>query len=120
MKTLQLIHKEKTKECFEIIKTAIVEDKELKKFRIGKDTLLENLPEKVMNEFLDFLGTDEQFRSLMLHMIKSGTLVINCWDDEDNGSSSINTEKNRIKPSAKNKFNWDGFFDEPPSDDMPF
>ena len=35
-----------------------VEDKEFKKYRIDQDTLLHELPEAVVNEFLDFLGTD--------------------------------------------------------------
>lgn len=81
MKKLQLIHKEKDKECLEILKSTIIEDKELIKYRIDKDTLLQNLPEQIVNEFLDFLGTDERHRSLMLSMIKNGTLVMNCWED---------------------------------------
>ncbi|MCK3683983.1 hypothetical protein [Maribellus sp. YY47] len=83
MKKFQLIHQEKDEQCFEILKSCIVEDKKLKEYRIDKDTLLENLPESIVNKFLDFLGTDRQFRTLMLHMIKSGTLVISCWDDEE-------------------------------------
>ena len=31
--------------------------------------LLQNLPEKVVNELLDFLGTNYQHRGLMLYMI---------------------------------------------------
>lgn len=83
MKNLQLIHKEKNEECMEILKSTIVEDHQLKKYRIDKNTLLQNLPEKIVNKFLDFLGTDERHRSLMLYMIKKGSLVINCWEDED-------------------------------------
>jgi hypothetical protein len=79
---IDLIHKEKNEECFEILKSTIVEDKELKKYRIDKDTLLQNLPEKIVNEFLDFLGTDEKHRSLMLYMIKNGSMVVKCWEDE--------------------------------------
>lgn len=82
MKKINLIHKEKDEQCFEILKTCIVEDKKLKEYRIDKDTLLENLPESIVNEFLDFLGTDDQFRSLMLYMIKKGSLVVKCWDDD--------------------------------------
>lgn len=81
MKKLQLIHKEKNEECLEILKSIIIEDKELIKYRIDKDTLFQNLPEQIVNEFLDFLGTDERHRSLMLSMIKNGTLVVNCWED---------------------------------------
>jgi len=44
--------------------------KRLKKYRIDKDTLLHELPENVINEFLDFLGTDKQHRNLMLYLIK--------------------------------------------------
>ena len=80
---LQLIHKEKNEECLEILKTTIVEDKELKEFRIDKDTLLQNLPEKIVNEFLDWLGTEKQHRDLMLYLIKSGSLVMNCEEDEE-------------------------------------
>ncbi len=54
MKRINLIHKEKNEECFEILKSTIVEDKVLKKYKIDKDTLLKNLPEEVVNEFLDF------------------------------------------------------------------
>lgn len=82
MKKLQLIHKEQNEECFEILKSTIIEDKELKKYTIDKDTLLQNLPEKVVNEFLDFLGAEEQYRDLMLYMIKKGSLVITCEDEE--------------------------------------
>uniref|UniRef100_UPI003217B60B hypothetical protein n=1 Tax=uncultured Draconibacterium sp. TaxID=1573823 RepID=UPI003217B60B len=82
MKQLQLIHQEPDENCFEVLKTCIVEDKELKKYRIDKDTLLQKLPGKVVNEFLDFLGTDEQHRSLMLYMIIKGSLVVNCWEDD--------------------------------------
>ncbi len=80
-KTINIIHQEPNEECFEILKSTIIEDKELKKYTIDKDTLLQNLPEKVVNEFLDFLGTEEQYRSLILHMIKSGFLVMTCEDE---------------------------------------
>ena len=79
---LQLIHKESNEECIEILKSCIVEDQQLKKYRIDKNTLLQNLPEKIVNEFLDFLGTDERHRSLMLYMIKKGSMVINCWEED--------------------------------------
>ena len=81
MKRIKLIHQEKNEECFEILKSTIIEDVELKKYRIDKDTLLQNLPENVVNEFLDFLGTEKQHRDLMLHLIKSGSLVITCDED---------------------------------------
>ena len=81
MKRINLTHKEHDEECFEILKSTIIENKELKKYRIDKNTLLKNLPEKVVNEFLDFLGTDKQHRELMLYMIKSGSLVITCDED---------------------------------------
>ncbi|WP_147384350.1 hypothetical protein [Maribellus luteus] len=83
-KRVQLIHQELDEDCFEVLKTCIVENKQLKKYRIDKDTLLQNLPEKVVNEFLDFLGTDERHRSLMLYMIKKGSLVVNCWEEQEN------------------------------------
>jgi hypothetical protein len=82
MNQLQIIHKEKNEECFEILKSTIVEDHQLKKYLIDKNTLLLNLPEKIVNEFLDFLGTDERHRSLMMYMIKKGSLVINCWEED--------------------------------------
>lgn len=81
MRKIQLIHHEQNEECFEILKSTIVEDKQLKKYTIDKDTLLQNLPEKVVNEFLDFLGTEKQHRELMLSMIKDGSLVITCDED---------------------------------------
>jgi hypothetical protein len=82
IKNFQLIHKEPDEECYEVLKSCIVEDQQLKKYRIDKNTLLQNLPEKIVNEFLDFLGTDERHRSLMLDMIKNGSLVINCWEED--------------------------------------
>lgn len=81
MKQIKLIHQEHDEKCFEILKSTIIEDKVLKKWRIDKDTLIQNLPEEVVNQFLDFLGTDEQHRSLMLYMIKKGSLVITCEDN---------------------------------------
>ncbi len=81
MKQIQLIHQETDSECFETLKSCIIEDKVLKTWRIDKDTLLHKLPEKVVNEFLDFLGSDVQFRQQMLYMIKSGSLVITCKED---------------------------------------
>lgn len=43
------------------------------------DTLLHEPPEKVVIEFLDFFGSQGEFRKLTLHMIISGTLVLHCW-----------------------------------------
>lgn len=79
--TLNLIHKEPLEDCFEILKSTIIEDKVLNTWRIDKDTLIQNLPEEVVNQFLDFLGSDEQHRSLLLYMIKKGNLVIKCEDE---------------------------------------
>ena len=73
MKKLQLIHKEPNEECFEILKSTIVEDKVINLSRIEKDIMIQNLPEELVNQFLDFLETDEQHRSLMLYMIKKGS-----------------------------------------------
>lgn len=87
MKRINLIHKEPYEECFEILKSTIVEDKILKKYRIDRDTLLHALPESIVNESLDFLGTDEQHCNLMLHMIKTGSLVINCWEDNEDSKN---------------------------------
>ncbi len=78
---LNLIHKETNSNCFEILKSTIIKDEELKKYRIDKDTLLQNLPESIVNEFLDFLGRQGQFRELTLQMIKEGTLILECWED---------------------------------------
>ena len=66
---------------FFLVQPKNIENKELKKYRIDKDTLLANLPEKVVNEFLDFIGTDKQHRQLMLHLIKEGVLVITCTEE---------------------------------------
>ena len=83
MKRIQLIHKEPNEECFEILKSTIVEDKQLNQWTIDKDTLLENLPEKIVNQFLDWLGQREPaFRSAYLQWIKEGKLVVTC-DEED-------------------------------------
>lgn len=122
MTKLQLIHKEQDEECFEILKSTIVEDKELKKYTIDKDTLLQSLPEKVVNEFLDFLGTDEKYRSLMLHLIKSGSLVMNCWEDDEDieDLSALSNNQKIKKPMVKKKQIWDDTFDKPPSSELPF
>jgi hypothetical protein len=79
---IQLIHKEPGEECLEVVKSCIVEDTKLKEYKINKDTLLQNLPEKIVNDFLDFLGTDERHRSIMLSLIKRGTLVVTCTEDD--------------------------------------
>ena len=76
--TVHFIHKEPKEDCFEILKSTIIEDKVLNTWRIDKDTLIQNLPEEVVNQFLDMLGSDEQHRSLLLYMIKKGNLVIKC------------------------------------------
>lgn len=82
MKKISLIHKEPNEECFEILKTTIVEDKQLKRWTIDKDTLLQNLPEHVVNNFLDLLGSDEQYRSSILYLIAKGSLIIHCDEEE--------------------------------------
>ena len=63
------------------INTKKTAKKIVKKYKIDKDTLLQNFPEKIVNEFLDFLGTDKQHRELMLYLIKAGSLVITCDED---------------------------------------
>ncbi|MDP3915068.1 MAG: hypothetical protein Q8R96_15180 [Bacteroidota bacterium] len=108
MKKVEIIHKEKKEECFEILKRTIVEDKELKKYRIDYDTLISELPESIVNEFLDFLGSDEQHRDLMLHMIKTGSLIIHCWEDDEG-----NNEKTRIISSNNKKSKVSGIKQPP-------
>ena len=76
MVRVNLIHKEPDKECFEVLKRALVEDMDLKKFRIDENTPFQNLPEKIVIEFLKFLGIDKQARDLMLRLNKSETLII--------------------------------------------
>ena len=84
LKQLQLIHKEADDECFEDLKSCIVEDNQLKRWTIDKDTLLQNLPEYVVNEFLDFLGKfDPVLREINLRWIKKGTLIIHCDEEDD-------------------------------------
>jgi len=123
MKRVEVRHKEKNEECFEILKSTIVEDKELKKYRIDKDTLLSELPESIVNEFLDFLGTDEQHRDLILFLIKKGSLVVHCWDDNEDIDdrfilSSSSTRKGRLSTSGKQKSKWSS--DYPVAPDIPF
>ena len=122
MKTINLIHKEHNEECFEILKSTIVEDRVINKYRIDKDTLLHKLPEKIVNEFLDFIGSDDQHRSLMLYMIKSGTLIIECWDDdeESSNSSKIHLRNKKSNPIIDNKGKYDDTFDYPSVADLPF
>lgn len=122
MKTVEIIHKEKNEECFEILKRTIVEDKELKKYRIDSDTLLREIPESIVNEFLDFLGTDEQHRNLMLYMIKTGSLIIHCWEDDEGNNEktriiSSNTKKSKVSDIKQPPFNPD---DGPIDDELPF
>lgn len=82
MPKINLIHKEKNEECIEILKRTIVEDKVLEKFRIDKDTMLQNLPEKVVNEFLDFISEQKgEYRQITLRLIKEGRLILECWED---------------------------------------
>lgn len=83
MAKINLIHQEPNQKCFEILKSTIIEDKQLKTWTIDKDTLIQNLPEHVVNEFLDFLGNCEPvFRSIYLKWIKDGTLKIHCEEEE--------------------------------------
>lgn len=119
---VELIHKEPNEVCFEILKSKIVEDKVLKKYRIDKETLLQELPENIVNEFLDFLGTDEQHRNLMLHMIKIGTLIMECWEDnvEDNEGISFNSRNIRKKRVFKAKQEPFDPLDSPLDDRLPF
>ncbi|MCK3683977.1 hypothetical protein [Maribellus sp. YY47] len=82
MKKIQLIHKEHHEECMEVLKSTIVKDEDLDKFTIDKDTLLHELPEPVINAFLDFLSSYRgELRQIALKMIKEGTLILECWED---------------------------------------
>jgi hypothetical protein len=54
----------------------------LGKDRIDKDTQLQNLPEKVFIEFLDFISEQKgESRQLTLKWIKEGRLILECWED---------------------------------------
>ena len=118
-KRVELIHKEHNEECFEILKSTIVKDNELKKFRIDKDTLLHELPEKVVNEFLDFLsGFNREHRQITLGMIKNGTLILHCWEDEEGDNiGHFPQERDRIEKlvSEINEIHVN-----PESDEFPF
>lgn len=82
MKRIKLIHKEENSDCMEILKDTIVEDRELMKYKIDKNTLLQNLPEGVVNSFLDFLtGFTRVEREMTLKMIKNGTLELECTEE---------------------------------------
>lgn len=82
MKRIKLIHKEENSDCMEILKDTIVEDRELNKYKIDKNTLLQNLPEGLVNSFLDFLaGYTREEREMTLEMIKNGTLELECTED---------------------------------------
>lgn len=80
-KKIQLIHQEPGSECIEILKSAIVEDKILKSYIIDNHTLIKNLPEGVINAFLDFLSPfQDRHRSIILEEIKKGKLTLECKD----------------------------------------
>jgi hypothetical protein len=79
MKRVKLVHKDPRTDCMEVLKDTIVKDTDLKKYRIDKDTLIQNLPEVVVNHFLDFLsGYSRRNRDTILKMIKNGTLILDC------------------------------------------
>ncbi|MFW6272554.1 MAG: hypothetical protein ACOC2U_02090 [bacterium] len=83
-KKIQLIHKEPNQECFEIFKSTIVEDKQLKRYEINEHTLIENLPENVINSFLDFLsGFSLRHKAVILEEIKKGNISLECADDNE-------------------------------------
>jgi hypothetical protein len=82
---IQLVHKEPGQECIEILKCAIVEDKVLKKYRIDKNTLINALPEQIINSFLDFLGKFElSHREIILELIKKGEITLICDEEPEN------------------------------------
>jgi hypothetical protein len=82
---IQLVHKEPGQECIEILKCAIVEDKVLKKYEIDKNTLINTLPEKIINSFLDFLGKFElSQREIILELIKKGEITLICDEEPEN------------------------------------
>ncbi|RIH63790.1 hypothetical protein D1164_17805 [Mariniphaga sediminis] len=79
MKRIKLIHREPHSECMETLKETIVKDSDLKIYLIDKDTLIQNLPEKIVNNFLDFLsGYNRKDREILLKMIKEGSLILDC------------------------------------------
>lgn len=78
---INLLHKEPNEKCYEILKSTIVEIEQLKKFKIDKNTLLQNLPEEIINEFLNFLGLNSLHRNKTLELIKEGRIILHCWDD---------------------------------------
>jgi hypothetical protein len=52
-----------------------------KKFNINKNTLLQNLPKELVNEFLDFLGPVGQHRIMTLQLINEGRIIFRCRED---------------------------------------
>ena len=81
-KKVQLIHKEPDSECMEILKSAIVNDKVLKKYKIDENTLIQNLPENVLNNFLEYLaGFELHSQEVLLELIKKGEIGLECSDD---------------------------------------
>ena len=120
MKKVKLIHQEENSDCIEILKDAIVEEKELKKFHIDKHTLLQNLPEGIVNSFLDYIADFSlKQKQLLLEMTKEGTIALNCWDDDDETIS----EAHRLKlkeESKKSQQQFKGLFDELDEMDVPF
>lgn len=89
MKRIELFHKEDNEQCMEILKSIIAEDEVLKIFHIDRNTLLQNLPEKIVNEFLDFLNKQGKHREWMLKMIKEGKVTVRCWEEEEPRSNGF-------------------------------
>ena len=121
MKKIQLIHKEHNEECFEILKSTIVKDNELKKFNIDKDTLLHKLSEKEINVFLDFLSKfSREHRQLTLEMIKNGTLTLHCWEDEEDNNEPVKYNSKVKDRIDKLMSNTNDELINPESDECPF
>ena len=76
MKRVILIHKEPDRECFEVLKRSNIEERILKKFSIDENTLLQKLPMKKVDKFLEILKIDRQARDFMLRLNRLGALFI--------------------------------------------
>ena len=83
MKLVSVDNSSVLKDCQEVLKE-IIEKNGNGKYEIPKDLMLTYLPQKIVDEFLDFIHplTKEEL-DFVLRKIKTGELTIICEENED-------------------------------------